>query len=211
MVVLGDHGEMLGEHGEQTHGFFIYDAATRIPLIVAGPGVPAREIADQVRIVDVMPTALELLGVPAPQAVQGVSLLPARARRAAATSSPTRRAGTRATTTAGASSRSVQDGRFKYIRAPRPELYDLRADPRRAEGPVARTTRRGSPRSTGRWSAPRERTASADRRQGPAGRWTRRPRSGWPPSATWAASVSRATSRTGRAAIPRTRSGSTTC
>ena len=38
VVVVGDHGEMLGEHGEQTHGFFIYEAATHIPLIVAGPG-----------------------------------------------------------------------------------------------------------------------------------------------------------------------------
>src|SRR6185436_12737322 len=62
VVVTGDHGEMLGEHGEPTHGFFIYDAATRIPVIVSGPGVPVREIADQVRIVDIMPTALELLG-----------------------------------------------------------------------------------------------------------------------------------------------------
>ena len=41
VVVVGDHGESLGEHGEQQHGFFVYDAAMHIPLIVAGPGVPA--------------------------------------------------------------------------------------------------------------------------------------------------------------------------
>ena len=76
VVVVGDHGESLGEHGEQQHGFFVYDAAVRIPLIVAGPGVPVRAVPDQVRIVDVMPTILELAGVEAPPAVQGVSLMP---------------------------------------------------------------------------------------------------------------------------------------
>src|SRR5712692_398562 len=76
VVAVGDHGESLGEHGEQTHGFFIYDATVRIPLIVAGPGVPVREVSDQVRIVDVMPTALALLGVAVPREVQGRSLTP---------------------------------------------------------------------------------------------------------------------------------------
>ena len=66
IVVVGDHGESLGEHGEQQHGFFVYDAAVRIPLIVAGPGVPARVVRDQVRIVDVMPTILDLLGAASP-------------------------------------------------------------------------------------------------------------------------------------------------
>jgi arylsulfatase A-like enzyme len=76
IAVLADHGEMLGEHGEQTHGFFVYDSAVRIPLVVAAPGVAPRVVEDQVRIVDVMPTLLELLEVPSPQAVQGTSLLP---------------------------------------------------------------------------------------------------------------------------------------
>jgi len=49
-----------------THGFFIYEAATHIPLVISGPGVPARVVPDQVRIVDVMPTALALFGVPIP-------------------------------------------------------------------------------------------------------------------------------------------------
>jgi choline-sulfatase len=129
VVVVGDHGEMLGEHGEATHGFFIYDAAVRIPLIVAGPGVPEREIADQVRIVDVMPTVLELLRVPGPGTVQGVSLLPlARGERLGLVAHseswyPRYHYG-------WSDLQSVQDGRFKYIRAPRPELYDLASDPR---------------------------------------------------------------------------------
>ncbi len=129
VVVLADHGEMLDEHEEQAHGFFVYDAAVRIPLIVAGPGVPSRVVADQVRIVDVMPTVLDLLGVAQPKAVQGVSLRPlARGEPlplVARSESwyPRYHYG-------WSELQSIQDGRFKYIRAPRPELYDLAADPR---------------------------------------------------------------------------------
>jgi arylsulfatase A-like enzyme/tetratricopeptide (TPR) repeat protein len=128
VIVVGDHGEMLGEHGEQTHGFFIYDAAVHIPLIVAGPGLPARTVAEQVRIVDVMPTALALLGVPVPKAVQGVSLLPlARGEGLSLVGYseswyPRYHYG-------WSELQSLQDARFKYIRAPRPELYDLDTDP----------------------------------------------------------------------------------
>jgi arylsulfatase A-like enzyme len=127
VVVVSDHGEMLGEHGEQTHGFFIYEAATRIPLIMAGPGLDPRTVPDQVRMVDVMPTTLALLGVEAPKIVQGTSLLPLAL-------------GERINLIAYSESwypryhygwselRAVQDGRFKYVRAPRPELYDLERD-----------------------------------------------------------------------------------
>jgi arylsulfatase A-like enzyme/Tfp pilus assembly protein PilF len=129
VAVVGDHGEMLGERGEQTHGFFIYEPATHVPLILSGPGVRARVVPDQVRMADVMPTALELLKVRPPRTVQGVSLLPLLR-------------GERLDLVAHSESwypryhygwselRAVQDGRFKYIRAPRPELYDLQSDPR---------------------------------------------------------------------------------
>jgi len=141
VVVLGDHGEMLGEHGEPTHGFFIYDAVTRIPLIMSGPGVRGREIRDQVRIVDVMPTLLDLLGVPAPQGVQGTSLKPlARGERLGLLAHseswyPRYHYG-------WSELLSYQDGRFKYIRAPRPELYDLEADPREAHDLAAQDPQR---------------------------------------------------------------------
>jgi len=129
VVVLADHGEMLGEHEEQAHGFFVYDAAVRIPLIVAGPGVPSRAIAEQVRIVDVMPTVLDLLGVPAPKSVQGVSLQ--RLARGEPLGLVARSESWYPRYHYGWSDlQSIQDGRFKYIRAPRPELYDLSADPR---------------------------------------------------------------------------------
>src|SRR5262245_18623510 len=129
VIVVADHGEMLGEHGELTHGFFIYEAATRIPLIVSGPGVPARVVADQVLIVDVMPTALALVGIKVPDQVQGTNLMPlARGEHLGLVAHseswyPRYHYG-------WSELRSIQDERFKMIRAPRPELYDLATDPR---------------------------------------------------------------------------------
>jgi len=143
VAVLGDHGEMLGEHGEATHGFFIYDAAVRIPMVLAGPGLPARVVEDQVRIVDVMPTLLELLQMPAPKAVQGVSLLPTtrgeRLGLMAVSESwyPRFHYGWSELT-------AIQDERFKLIRAPRRELYDLGRDPGERDDLGAIETRRVS-------------------------------------------------------------------
>jgi arylsulfatase A-like enzyme/Tfp pilus assembly protein PilF len=128
VVVLGDHGESLGEHGEEQHGFFIYDADIRIPLIVAGPGVTARVVTDNVRIVDVMPTVLQLLGIENPKAVQGRSLLPlARGESLdlvaiSETWYPRHHYGWSELT-------SIRDGRYHLIAAPRRELYDTQVDP----------------------------------------------------------------------------------
>jgi arylsulfatase A-like enzyme/cytochrome c-type biogenesis protein CcmH/NrfG len=128
VVVVADHGESLGEHGEQQHGFFIYDAAVHIPLIVAGPGVPAGVVADQVRIVDVMPTVLEALGFAPVADVQGQSLLPlgrgepVELLAYSETFYPRYHYGWSELV-------AVRDGRFKFIAAPRRELYDLQVDP----------------------------------------------------------------------------------
>ena len=129
VIVVSDHGEMLGEHGELTHGFFIYEGATHIPLIVRGPGVPPGVVADQVRIVDVVPTAMTLLGVTVPKAVQGADVMPlARGQHLGLVAHseswyPRYHYG-------WSELRAIQDGRFKLIRAPRSELYDLATDPR---------------------------------------------------------------------------------
>jgi choline-sulfatase len=129
VIIVADHGEMLGEHGELTHGFFIYEGTTHIPLIVSGPGVPAGVVSDQVRIVDVMPTALALLGIAIPKEVQGADLMPlARGQHLGLVAHseswyPRYHYG-------WSELRSIQDGRFKMIHAPRPEIYDLATDPR---------------------------------------------------------------------------------
>ena len=128
VVVVGDHGESLGEHGEQQHGFFIYEASVHIPLIVAGPGVPARAVQEQVRIVDVMPTILELAGADVPSAVQGASLVPLGRGEPlnllafSETWYPRYHYGWSELT-------AVKDGRYKFIAAPRRELYDTQTDP----------------------------------------------------------------------------------
>jgi len=128
VVVVGDHGESLGEHQEQQHGFFVYDATMRIPLIVAGPSIAARVAPDQVRIADVMPTILDLLHIAPPAAVQGTSLLPATRGQhldlLALSESwyPRYHYGWSELT-------AVRDGRYTFIAAPRRELYDTQADP----------------------------------------------------------------------------------
>jgi arylsulfatase A-like enzyme/Tfp pilus assembly protein PilF len=77
VMVLADHGEGLGEHGEATHAVLTYQSTMRVPFIVAGPGVPAaRSIASRVATIDVVPTALGLLGVDADRALLGRDLRP---------------------------------------------------------------------------------------------------------------------------------------
>jgi arylsulfatase A-like enzyme/tetratricopeptide (TPR) repeat protein len=135
VAVIGDHGESLGEHGEATHGMFIYEAAVRVPLIVRWPGrlTPGTRLRPLVRSIDLAPTLLEAIDRPPLRGAHGRSLLRLldRASRQAS---------------AGAESaysetyfprmfmnwsalRSIRDERWKYIDAPVPELYDLDADP----------------------------------------------------------------------------------
>ncbi|HEY7818554.1 MAG TPA: sulfatase-like hydrolase/transferase, partial [Vicinamibacteria bacterium] len=79
VVFIGDHGESLGQHEETTHGFFIYDATMRVPFLIKAPyrQIPhGLRVPAQVRNVDLMPTILDLVGVPAPATVQGTSLVP---------------------------------------------------------------------------------------------------------------------------------------
>jgi choline-sulfatase len=141
VIVAGDHGEGLGEHGEDRHDVFVYDATQRVPFFLNGPGVPAGKRIDRAAgLVDLMPTALELLGIPRPAGLDGVSLAP----RMAPSSSPASSGGGEAASTPDYEMESffpaysynwspplaLVSGKWKYIGAPRPELYDLDADPR---------------------------------------------------------------------------------
>ena len=78
MIVLsGDHGESLGEHGEKTHGFFIYNATLHVPFIIHLPGAASpRVVPDLVNLADLMPTVLQALKIDVPTQVQGHNLLP---------------------------------------------------------------------------------------------------------------------------------------
>jgi len=127
IVLTSDHGESLGEHGEQTHGLLLYDATLRVPLIFRLPsGERAGEVRkDAATLADVAPTVLALAGLSPGPSLDGRNLFAAdrSARRLGAISeAPYRRFG-------WASLVSLRQGGWKYITAPRPELYDLGADP----------------------------------------------------------------------------------
>jgi arylsulfatase A-like enzyme/Flp pilus assembly protein TadD len=133
VVVMGDHGESLDEHGEATHGFFVYESTIRVPLIVRAPysgTLGGRRITDVVRSVDVMPTVLDLLGVAAIKGLEGVSV-------AAMMTGEVRELGLESYSEAlyplhhfgWSDLRAMRTGRYKVIAAPRPELYDVQDDP----------------------------------------------------------------------------------
>jgi arylsulfatase A-like enzyme/predicted Zn-dependent protease len=132
LVLAGDHGESLGEHGEGAHGFFVYQAALHVPLIFVTPFPKLQGVVSPgvVSLVDIMPTLCEMTGVPIPPQVQGKSLVPAffDPRRTPAeyayseTYYPRYHYG-------WSELRAVQDGRYKLILAPVPELYDIARDP----------------------------------------------------------------------------------
>jgi arylsulfatase A-like enzyme/Flp pilus assembly protein TadD len=132
VVVVGDHGESLGDHGETYHTLFVYEATQRVPLILLGPGLPAGKQVDQlVASVDLFATILELLGVeePIPTSswpLPGLALgeRDGRERRGVFSESmaPPLRYGWSAL-------QGLRARQWLYIRAPTEELYDLAADP----------------------------------------------------------------------------------
>jgi arylsulfatase A-like enzyme/Tfp pilus assembly protein PilF len=131
VAVTADHGESLGEHGEATHGYGLYDATLRVPLLVRGPGVPAgRVVRGVVSGVDVAPTLLALAGAPALEDADGRDL--ARLwREGAPPSAGVAYAESLATEIDQGWSPvfAARSQTLHYVRAPRPELYDVAADP----------------------------------------------------------------------------------
>ena len=135
VVLMSDHGEGLGDHGEWTHGVFLYESTLRVPLLMALPGVlPAgRRVGQPVRSIDVLPTVLELLRVPIPDAVQGESLRPLYEGGAASQRAVLAETRAPRENYAWSDLDAIRVGALKFIRAPRPELYDLSADPGETE------------------------------------------------------------------------------
>jgi choline-sulfatase len=140
VMVAADHGESLGEHGERTHGVFTYDVTMRVPWIIAVPGsrssAPSPSIPSQgrssdalVRLIDLAPTALDLLGVAAPASFEGRSVIPAIASPANETSAAYIEAMDANLTRNWAPLTGLVTRDFKLIDLPIPELYDLAADP----------------------------------------------------------------------------------
>jgi len=130
VIVCGDHGESLGEHGEETHGIFIYESTTHVPLLVRQPGqTAARRVPEPVGLVDIAPTVRELCGLPAPAEQDGATFAPSLRGEG----SPARSLylesleGLYSFGWAPLYGR-VREG-WKFVLAPRAELYDLQSDP----------------------------------------------------------------------------------
>ncbi len=128
VVLTGDHGESLGEHGEIFHGYFAYNTTIRVPLIVAAPGLKPARVKDAVGHIDIFPTVCDLLGVEKPASLQGDSLAPllrGRTRKAR----PIYFEALEAYLNRGwAPVRGFIENGKKFVDSPIPELYDLESD-----------------------------------------------------------------------------------
>jgi len=133
IVAASDHGESFGEHGEYTHGYFIYDTTLLVPFILKPPlasGITPRRIQAPVRTIDIAPTILQFLGTSPAASMQGSGLLSLIMGKAASSATGTSYCETYYPTEFGWSAlRALRSGRYKYIDAPKPELYDLVVDP----------------------------------------------------------------------------------
>ncbi len=137
VVFIGDHGESLGQHEENTHGFFIYDATMHVPFLLKAPYRQIRSglrIPAQVRNVDLMPTILDLVAIEPPATIQGTSLVPLLEGESedlgllaySESFYPRHHYG-------WAELKSVRNGRMQFIDAPRPELFDIQEDPQQTK------------------------------------------------------------------------------
>jgi choline-sulfatase len=127
VVLLSDHGESLGDHGEDSHGYFIYESTLRVPLIIHWPGDTPTHAPREDHpggLIDVAPTVLDFLHISAPLSFEGRSLLDMSRPRTVYSESIYAHDGF-----GWAPLRSLREGADKYIDAPRPELYNLRTDP----------------------------------------------------------------------------------
>lgn len=133
VVFLSDHGEGLGDHGEDEHGIFLYREEIRVPLFVKLPKSrnAGKRVSAPVQIADLLPTVLAALGSPVPEGLAGISLLPFV--EAKGSPSPVRRIYSETVYPryhfGWSDLASLTDDQYQYIHAPRPELYDWKQDP----------------------------------------------------------------------------------
>ena len=131
ILVASAHGQSLGAHGEDTHGIFLYDESIHVPLLLKLPKnhLANRQVKNRARLLDVAPTLLEAAGVPVSSQMQGQSLM----RLAQSSSQADQPAYARADLPQQgfqcSAIESWRAGKYLYIRAPKPELYDVSADP----------------------------------------------------------------------------------
>jgi Flp pilus assembly protein TadD len=130
-VFTADHGEGLGEHGEDTHGVFLYQSTLHVPLIVSAPGrwPAARRVAGLASTADIVPTVLDLVGLPSGTPMDGRSLGPLVSGQALRDRPVPLESEFGLDSYGWAPLVGLTDGRLKWSGAPEPELYDLQRDP----------------------------------------------------------------------------------
>jgi arylsulfatase A-like enzyme/thioredoxin-like negative regulator of GroEL len=176
IAVMADHGEALGDHGEDTHGFFLYDETIHVPLLIKLPGAASatkdsatrisagKEIENRVGLVDVLPTILQAVGIAVPQGVQGESLIGMLIPKPAPDASPDRPAYAETdypqNTYGWSPLRALRTGKYLYIKAPRQELYDQSADPK-AEHDLSSASTAVTSTLAGQLDAFRQKTTSS--------------------------------------------------
>lgn len=169
IVAVGDHGEGLGEHHEDTHGIFLYDSTTHVPLIAKLPGAEGAgtTVGAQVRTVDIVPTLLDLAGAAAPRKSDGESLQVFFSGKPDGVDRPVIGETDYPLRFGWAPLRSVRDDGYKFIESPRPELYDLRRDPNEISNQYAAGNARAQ-KSRARLAEVRSREAPVDASQAAA-------------------------------------------
>ena len=146
VVFTADHGESLGEHDEKTHAIFVYDATVHVPLLFRYPAVfrPYR-YDGAVRSIDIVPTVLSVLGLPGGGETQGVDLVKPFRRQVPPPDLPQYSESLLSEVGFGmAPIVAVRHGGFKWIRVPKPELYDLQNDPHELKNLYPAEARRGA-------------------------------------------------------------------
>ena len=131
IVLTSDHGQSLGAHGEDTHGIFLYDETIRVPLLIKLPRnqMAGRRIRGRARLLDVAPSVLEIAGAPVPSQMQGQSLLRIAKSNPDMDEAVYAQNGYPRQAFGSSGLESWRAGKYLYIRAPNPELYDLSTDP----------------------------------------------------------------------------------
>lgn len=132
LIITSDHGEGLGEHSEQYHGFFVYNSTLRVPLIIRAPGGPkGKKVSGIAGLVDLVPTICGLLGLDPPQVTHGKDLSPlfTKGRKIQKDERYIYYESLQPTQYGCRPLLGLMHGCWKYIHAPRPELYELDKDP----------------------------------------------------------------------------------
>ena len=168
IAVMADHGESLGEHGERGHGLFLYDTTIHVPLLFKLPRHQSagRTVNSRAELVDVLPTILEVVGVAEPSGIQGRSLVPLMnqtAEKARGLDDRPVYAETDYAREAFAWSglRALRTGKYLFVQAPRPELYETSKDPAQ-EHDLALASRAVTRTLAGQLTAFRDKTSGPD-------------------------------------------------